>query len=112
MWGPLLIQKKCYDMALKRLELLNSGKIAYVVLDGRFRGGEATNCIHALSELDTDQPHLLTGAAHGDASSRMVLEHLQKWIVPSKEDVGWLTDRLELRNDQVRMAPLEKPAKR
>jgi hypothetical protein len=112
MWGPFLIQKKCYDMALKRLEFLNSGKIAYVVLDRRFRGGQATNCIHAVSDLDLEQPLVLTGTAHGEAASRMVLQHLQKWVVPSGDDVSWLIDRLELREGQVRMAPLEKPAKR
>ena len=112
MFGPFAIQKKCYDMAMKRLDLLNSGKIAYVVFDGRFREGTATNCIHAVSDLDSEQPLLLTGVAHGEEASRMVLQHLQKWIVPSKDDLSWLTDRLELRNDQVRVSSLDQAAKR
>jgi hypothetical protein len=107
MWGPFLIQKKCYDMALKRIERLNSGQVAYVVLDRRFRGGEASNCIHAVSDLDVVQPLLLTGAAHGDASSLMVLQHLKKWIVPTKDDLGWLATRLELRTKQVRFFSTE-----
>jgi hypothetical protein len=112
MWGPFLIQKKCYDMALKRLEYLNSGKIAYVVFDRRFRGGQATNCIHAVSDLDLEQPLVLTGTAHGEAASRMVLQHLEKWVVSSRDDVSWLVDRLSLSKEQVRFVPRDKSAKR
>jgi hypothetical protein len=108
MWGPFLVQKKAYDLALKRIEFLNSGKIAYVVLDRRFRGGEASNCIHAVSDLDIEQPLLATGAAHGEASSELVLRHLERWIVPSKQDPGWLVDRLDLQKDKVRRVTMER----
>ena len=96
MWGPFFIQKKCYDMALKRLEFLNSGKIAYVVLDRRFRGGQATNCIHAVSDLDADDGLLDVGTASGDEASRAVAGHLRRWMIKPEKTHDWVGKRIGL----------------
>jgi len=101
-WGPFPIKKNAYYLALKQIEVLNSGKVGYIVLDRRFRGNGATNCIHAVSDLDTEQPLLETGKAYGEEASRMVLQHLQRWIVPSEIDHSWVLERLNLKKDSRR----------
>ena len=108
MWGPFLVKKKVHDLALKRIEVLEGGKVEYVVLDRRFRSETATNCIHAVSDLDLEQPLLATGTAHGEEASRLVLQHLERWIVPSTEDHHWLADRLDLKKETIRVIPIEK----
>ena len=50
-WGPLQIRKKLYDLAAQRVEELESGTVQYVVGDDDYRPDQATNCIHALSDL-------------------------------------------------------------
>jgi hypothetical protein len=108
MWGPFRIQEKAYDLALKRIELLQSGKMAYIAMDRRFRGTAVTNCIHAVSDLDTEQPLLLTGTAHGDAASLQVLQHLERWIVKENEDNNWLLDRLGLAKEKFRLVKADR----
>jgi hypothetical protein len=45
--------------------------------------GTASNCIHALSDIDTDTRLLETGTARGEAASYLVLEHLQRSVIGS-----------------------------
>jgi hypothetical protein len=106
-WGPFEVKKELYDQAVKQIERLESGKLAYIALDGRSRGAGAVNCIHALSDLDAKQAALNTGTAHGNAASLLVLGHFAKWLVNPEMDHRWLRDRLVL-NDQVRWQEVEK----
>jgi len=106
-WGPFPIKKELYDMVQTRIKLLNSGKISYIVLDGRFRGMAATNCIHALSDVDVTQSLLDTGTAHGEAASELVFQHLEKWVVRTGQDLRWLTNNLDLAKYDVRYAKLK-----
>jgi hypothetical protein len=96
MWGPFEIKKELYDRALKQIEVLESGKLQYKALDVRFRPETAINCIHAVSDLDTDQGLLDTGAACGDEASRMVANHLRRWMVKPETTHTWLIKRLGL----------------
>jgi hypothetical protein len=107
-WGPFAIKKELYDRALKQIELLNSGKIAYIALDRRFRGQGASNCFHAISDLDTDNGLLDTGTSHGKEASQEVVNHLAKWMIPAKEDLEKLYDRLAIPKEVERIAPSQK----
>jgi hypothetical protein len=85
-WGPYEIKKELYDMALKQEEKLQGGKIAYKALDLRFRP-QASNCIHAVADIDTKDGRLYNGATFGAEASNQVTEHLKSWIVnPGQED--------------------------
>jgi hypothetical protein len=84
-WGPYEVRKELYDRALKLVERLNSGKVSYIALDGRFRGNGATNCIHAIGDLDTEKGMLETGFQHGVPATALVVRHLQRWMVRSAE---------------------------
>lgn len=104
-WGPFPIKQELYERALKQIEFLESGKVAFIVLDRRWRGQGASNCIHALSDVDRDRGFLETDAAHGISASQLVLKHLERWIIPTKEDLHWLNERLGIPDTMVQPWP-------
>lgn len=58
MWGPYEIKKEGFDLGVKRLQLLESGKIKYRADDRGYRArGEAINCFHAMAGLDQLYPN-------------------------------------------------------
>ena len=96
-WGPFRIKKELFDLALQRVEQLKLRKLKFIVLDGLLADRSvAVNCIHALSDLDPMKPGLNTGAAHGEAASKLVVEHLRPSFLTSKEDTAWLRNLLGL----------------
>ena len=99
MWGPYQISKELYDRAIKQEARLNSGLVLYKALDRRFRPGMASNCIHAVSDLDTDNGLLHSGQGRGEAASRQVAQHLNRWIINPGQTHAWVASRLGL-NDQ------------
>jgi hypothetical protein len=107
-WGPFAVKKELYDRAVKQIDLLSSGKIAFIVLDRRFRGKGASNCIHAVCDVDTDNGFVQTGSVHGIPASQAALEHLDRWVIPTKEDLGVLYERLRLPKEVERMVSAQK----
>ena len=101
-WGPYLVKKELYDMAVAQEERLNTIPFGHILLDPRHRGKTASNCIHAVSDLDTTQPALETGTVHGNEASEMVVEHFRRYIIPSQEPVEWLIERLNLNRAEMR----------
>jgi hypothetical protein len=81
MWGPFEIKKELYDRALKQIDRLESNKVEYKAIDLRFRPESATNCIHAVSDIDADDGLLDVGTACGDEASRAVAGHLRRWTI-------------------------------
>jgi hypothetical protein len=104
MWGPFPIRRELYEMASRQAARLNSGNADYVVLDRRFRENGASNCIHAVSDLDTTQPPLATGTAFGNEASEMVLDHFRRYILPTKESTRWLVDQLKVKPNEIHIA--------
>jgi hypothetical protein len=96
MWGPFEIKKDLYDRALKQIDRLESGKVAYKALDIRFRPETASNCIHAVSDVDADNGLLDTGTACGDEASRMVADHLARWMIKPEKTHEWVSKQLGL----------------
>ncbi len=111
-WGPLPIKKELYDRAVKQIDWLNAGRMSFVVLDRRFRGQGASNCMHAVSDIDVDQGFLNTGLAYGVPASQKVFNHLRRWAVPSQEDFGPLLNLLDLPRNFERMDQAAIPATR
>lgn len=101
MWGPIQIEKKLYQRALRQVKRLNQEKIAYKAIDGRFRPDVASNCFHAISDIDTDNGFLNTGTAHGDEASAMVLMHLRRWLIHPENVHDWVTQRLGLNDSGI-----------
>ena len=104
MWGPFRIRPELYHMAVRQERRLNSGAASYIAMDRRYREDGTTNCIHAVSDLDQWQPPLSTGTAFGDEATVLVLNHFQRYILPTPEPTRWLTDLLNVKPDKVRFA--------
>lgn len=96
LWGPYAIKKELYDRATRQVERLRAGQVQYKAIDFGFRPETATNCFHAVSDLDTDFGLLRTGTAFGASASAMVAQHLQRWVMEPGEIHPWLIDRLGL----------------
>jgi hypothetical protein len=96
MWGPYQINKELYDRAVEQEAHLNSGQVLYKALDRRFRPGTASNCIHAVADLDTDNGLLHSGQGRGDAASQQVAQHLNRWIINPEQTHTWVASRLGL----------------
>ena len=94
MWGPYQIQKELYDRAVEQEARLNSGGVLYKALDRRFRPGTASNCIHAIADLDIDNGLLRSGQGRGEEASQMVAEHLTRWMIDPGQTHAWVASRL------------------
>ena len=68
----------------------------FKTIDKRFRSEVALNCIHAVSDIDTDRGRLHAGLARGDAASYGVLRHLERWIIRPEQTQPWVSELLGL----------------
>jgi ABC-type phosphate/phosphonate transport system substrate-binding protein len=80
-WGPYRIRPELYERSLRQIERLNSGRIQYKALDGAWRPDAASNCVHAVSDVDADDVYLTVDGAYGVAASARVVEHLSRWMI-------------------------------
>ena len=109
MWGPYQIKKGLYDRAVEQEARLNSGQVLYKAIDRRFRPGIASNCIHAVADLDIDNGLLHSGQGRGDAASRQVAQHLHRWIINPEQTHTWVASRLSLNSEPLSRGP-ERPS--
>ena len=106
--GPYVIRKELYDLAAKQVERLDRGELRDILFDRRNRGKDASNCIHAVADLDTTQSPLHTGAKFGNDTGEPLYEYFRRYILPNTESTRWLTDRLNITSKDVRFATQEK----
>jgi len=111
MWGPYPVRKELYQMAQQQHARLVQSAMLYVCLDGAFRGAIASNCIHAVSDLDVTQPPLQTGTLRGQGASAAVVQHFQRYILPTTEDTSYLASHLGINpnNAQAVTQPVIRP---
>jgi hypothetical protein len=93
-WGPFQVQKELYDRACRQIARLESGTILYKTLDGELRPDRAFNCIHALTDLDTERGLLDTGADYGEDASYRVAYHFLRWMICPWIEHEWVYARL------------------
>ena len=110
MWGPYQIDKELYDRAIQQEARLQSGPVLYKTIDVKFRPGTVSNCIHAISDLDTDYGLLHFGTARGDAASYQIAQHLRRWILDPGRTHPWVASRLGLNDHAIRWRDLEQPS--
>ncbi len=101
MWGPFPIRKELYEKAVARQKKLESGVIEYLCMDRRYRGELATNCIHAISDLDRNSTSLDTGVACGKAASEQLVEYFRPQMTSNTGPTDWLVDQLGLRSREI-----------
>jgi hypothetical protein len=75
-WGPYEIRPELYHRAMKRLQLLQSGRVKYAMTNG---SPHSMNCIRAAGDI-TPEP-LDTGILWGNAASAQVVRHLSPYFV-------------------------------
>jgi hypothetical protein len=95
--GPFEVQPKIYELALAQRARLESGKVAYKALDRRLRPTEATNCIHAVSDV-VPGPMLETGSAVGTEVTPLIRNHYSPHFINGKQTHSWLIEHLETKN--------------
>lgn len=95
-WGPFRIKKELHDSALRRIRQLESGAVAYKMVDVATRPAAASNCIHAVSDLDVTPELLATGTARGESASALVIQHFRPWLIRPEVTHNWLLDELGL----------------
>ncbi len=96
-WGPFQVRKELYDRALVQIARLESGALGYKALDVGQRPRYASNCIHAVSDVDTDGGLLDTGPHYGEEASYLVAYHFRRWTIDPCRVHEWVYDRLGLR---------------
>jgi hypothetical protein len=104
LWGPYEIQKELYDRAVEQEARLKSGAVMYKAIDDEFRPAVASNCIHAVCDIDADNGLFHIGRLWGEPASQLVLGHFKRWILDPDKTHPWLIQRLELKDLQVRNA--------
>jgi hypothetical protein len=97
-WGPFQVRKELYDRARAQIARLESGALQYKALDLGLRPYSASNCIHALSDIDADGGLLDTGADYGAEASYQVAHHFLRWMINPYQVHEWVYDRLGLRD--------------
>jgi hypothetical protein len=108
MGGPYLIQKELYDRALVQEERLRSGQVQYKAVDRNFRP-QASNCIHAVCDIDTDNGLFHIGREWGEDAARDVTNHLRRWMIDPQNSHSWVSEKLGLKELQVLPAPAPIP---
>jgi hypothetical protein len=88
-WGPYEIEPALYRRALKRIRLLNSGRVQYSMIDA---SPGTMNCIDAAGDL-IPQP-IDTGIAWGFVASDAVVRHLSPYFKRGGSPVEALADVL------------------
>jgi len=78
-WGPYEIEPALYRRALKRVRLLNLGRIQYSMLETT---AGSMNCIDAAGNI-TPAP-LDSGLAWGFLASEAIVQHLSPYFIPDK----------------------------
>ena len=95
-WGPFRVSPGLFERARAQAARLRSGSVLYKVIDGDFRPDEATNCIHAVADIDADAGLLYTGVDYGTAAASLITYHFRRWMIDPHQTHEWVWNRLGL----------------
>ena len=56
----------------------------------------ASNCIHAVCDIDAQEGLLNTGVKYGERASCLVVDHFRRWMINPNQTHQWIYDRLGL----------------
>ena len=101
MWGPYEIDKRGFDLGVRRKRLLDAGKIKYRADDRLYRKDQvAINCFHAIAGLDQPFPN---GGIFGtgfkmwglNGTARVLIEYTEK-----ASNKGLLLEPVDVKKDR------------
>lgn len=101
-WGPYQVKKEMHDRAEKQVARLEKGTIGYRAVDNLLRPEKASNCIHAVCDIDADDGLLETGTAFGRAASSLIVKHFRRWIIDPDKRHEEINKRLGLKEKDVK----------
>lgn len=81
LWGPVKVKPEFYALAIRQHDRLQAGGLNWVGLDKRTRVHGSFNCIHAIADIDTTRPMLITKGTHGVKATRLVVGHFVPWMI-------------------------------
>jgi hypothetical protein len=110
-WGPIPIRKELYELASQRKQVLESGSLAYKMIDGRVRPERGTNCIHAVSDM-VPGALLQSGTAHGEDGTRMVADHLRGYMLTTETSDPEILELLGVQRNTVEHRTLDAAVRR
>jgi len=87
--GPFEMTAEGFERSLKQWERLNSGQVAYKMLDGQVRPDKGTNCIHAISDVVPGEL-LQTGLSRGFAAADMLVAHFRPFLIEPGRTHDWV----------------------
>lgn len=97
LWGPYQIHKELYDRALAQIGRLESGTVRYKAIDALCRTSDATNCIHALSDLAENRARLrVASPGFGEVASFYITRRLKPWLIDPQQVHPWVESVLGL----------------
>jgi hypothetical protein len=97
LWGPYRIRQELYDRALVQIARLESGVVRYKAVDAFYRTSNASNCIHALSDLADDRGRLrISSPGFGEVASFYITRRYEPWIIDPEQAHPWVGDLLGL----------------
>jgi hypothetical protein len=106
MWGPYQIQPDLYQRALQQKTRLESGAVRYKAVDTGWPARRVSNCIHAVSDLDSSPPLRIASPGWGDPASYYVTLHLLPWVVDPCRVHDWVYEALGLNGCCIRRRDL------
>ena len=96
LWGPYRIEPELYHRALRRIDLLESGRVRYKANDTGRDSDRVSNCIHAVSAA-VDQVRVCVGSpGWGEPASYAVLRRFRPWILDEGDPHYWVSSALGL----------------
>jgi len=102
MWGPYEIAKPGFDLAVRRLRLLQKGTIKYVADDRRYRKDlVAINCFHAIAGLHDLFPN---GGIFGSGFKMWGLNGTRRVLLEyttTDKDKGLLLEPVDIKKDVI-----------
>jgi hypothetical protein len=102
MWGPYEITQRAFDLAVKRLRLLDSGKIKYRADDRMYRKDRvAINCFHAMAGLEELYPN---GGLFGTGFKMWGLNGTARVLIEYKDrgtKMGLLLEPVDEKKDRI-----------
>ena len=97
-WGPYQAEKELYDRAIEQIAWLEEGKVHYKAVDSGYPTWLASNCIHAVADINREALRLrVFSPGFGEVASYAVARRLTKWLIDPNTTHDWVLDMLDLR---------------
>jgi hypothetical protein len=92
-WGPYEISGCLYEHAVRQKAHLESGQVQYRAIDPVIRRDTISDCIHAVSDIASDQTRLkyIETLFFGEAAGRRIAHAYRNrgLLCPPREDLAW-----------------------